>query len=131
MMKSFKGTHLDYCRAVEINKLATEVHGLNQKWWVHPATGEPIERNVGELLMLCTSELAEAMEGHRKGLQDSHLPHRSSLEVELADTIIRILDMAGGMDLDIGGAMFEKLEYNRIRADHSHEARLQEGGKKY
>jgi NTP pyrophosphatase (non-canonical NTP hydrolase) len=62
---------------------------------------------------------------------DDKLPHRKGLEVELADAMIRILDMAGGLGLDIGGALVEKLEYNSNRADHKPENRLKEGGKKY
>jgi len=33
--------------------------------------------------------------------------------------------------LDLGGALIEKLEYNRSRADHTNAARLAEGGKKF
>lgn len=81
--------------------------------------------------MLVVSELAEAMEGHRKGLRDDKLPHRAMLEVELADAVIRILDISAGLSLDIEGAVEEKMEYNRERLDHKREARLAEGGKRY
>ena len=80
--------------------------------------------------MLCVSELAEAMEGDRKDLMDDHLPHRKMLEVELADAVIRILDMSGGLGLDVAGAIAEKLEYNTERSDHKPENRAN-GGKKY
>lgn len=33
--------------------------------------------------------------------------------------------------LDLWGAIEEKLEYNKTRADHTHEERLKEGGKKF
>lgn len=89
------------------------------------------QRNVGELLMLTVSELSEAMEGHRKNLKDDKLPHRSMFEVELADTLIRLLDIAGGMGLDLGGAFAEKMAFNAQRPDHKIEARLGENGKKY
>ena len=71
------------------------------------------------------------MEGDRKNLMDDHLPHRKMIEVELADAVIRIGDLAGKLGLDLGGAIDEKLVYNRNRADHKKENRLQEGGKKY
>jgi NTP pyrophosphatase (non-canonical NTP hydrolase) len=117
--------------AGDLNALARDVHAGNARWWQDPATGAPVQRNVGELLMLCVSELAEAMEGHRKGLPDDHLPHRSMFEVEIADCVIRILDLCGGLKLDLAGAVAEKRAYNRTRADHSHEARLAPGGKRY
>jgi len=108
-----------------------EVHKLNARWWRDPATHEPIQRNVGEMLMLTVSELAEAMEGHRKGLMDDKLPNRPMFEVELADTIIRIMDMAEGLGLDLAGAWRDKLEYNAKREDHTDAHRLAPGGKKY
>lgn len=45
--------------------------------------------------MLVVSELAEAMEGDRKSLPDTHLPHHPMFDVELADAAIRLLDMIG------------------------------------
>ena len=114
-----------------INWIAVQIHTLNKTWWYDLATGEPLKRNMGEMLMLIVSELAEAMEGDRKGLKNDKLPHRLMLEVELADAVIRILDLAGGYGLDLGGAVIEKLKYNMSRADHKPENRLKEGGKKY
>jgi NTP pyrophosphatase (non-canonical NTP hydrolase) len=118
-------------RADAINVLVTEVHKANAKWWVDVNTLEPKKRNVGELLMLCVSELAEAMEGDRKNLQDDKLPHRKMLEVELVDCIIRIFDLCGGLGLDLGGAYVEKMAYNATRADHKIENRKLPGGKAY
>ena len=88
-------------------------------------------REIGTMLMLVVSEIAEAMEGDRKDLMDDHLPNRKMIEVELADAVIRIGDLAGKLGLDLGGAIDEKLAYNRNRSDHKKEAREQEGGKKY
>lgn len=111
----------------------TLIHGLNVKagWWSDLHTGEPLKRNVGELLCLVHSEISEAMEGHRKNLKDDKLPHRPMIEVELADAVIRIFDIAGGLKLDLAGALIEKLKYNQSRADHKPEARKAEGGKAY
>jgi NTP pyrophosphatase (non-canonical NTP hydrolase) len=89
------------------------------------------EREIGTLLCLVHSEISEAMEGARKDLNDDHLPDRKMFEVELADAVIRILDIAGLYNLDLGGAIQEKLAYNLSRADHKLENREREGGKKF
>lgn len=110
-------------------------------WWTNLQTGEDLTStgyprvkpsfNVAEKLMLIVSEVAEAMEGDRKTLSDDKLPHRSMLEVELADAVIRVFDLAGGMGLDVAGAIAEKLAYNANRADHKIENRRHVGGKQY
>lgn len=115
----------------DLNQLSAICHQANQKWWQDPTTGAPISRNKGELLMLIVSEIAEAMEGERKGLMDDKLPHRCMAEVELADALIRIFDYAGAYGLDLQGAFDEKMAYNMQREDHKHEARLAAGGKKW
>ena len=100
-------------------------------WYSDPATGEPKARNFGEVVALMHSELSEALEAHRKDLMDDHLPHRKGVEVEFADCIIRILDTAAALGLDVAGAIIEKNRYNRQRADHKLENRAKPGGKKF
>jgi hypothetical protein len=121
--------HLDV--AATINNLAQQVHINNKKWWVDIHTGEPLKRNVGEMLCLVHSEISEGLEGHRKNLMDDKLPHRPMLEVELADAVIRIFDIAVGLGLDLGGAYVEKNAFNAVRKDHQVEARLGTNGKAY
>lgn len=113
--------------------LTAESHGRAVKggWYTNLMTGEPKERNVAEMLCLIHSEISEAMEGHRKNLMDDKLPHRKAVEVELADALIRIGDLAGYLKLDLGGAVVEKMEYNANRADHKIENRKTDGGKSY
>lgn len=83
-------------------------------------------------LMLAVSELAEAMEGARKGLKDDKLPDCEMLEVELADCAIRVFDLAGALGYtNFGGTLARKMKFNATRADHKAENRAAEGGKKF
>jgi NTP pyrophosphatase (non-canonical NTP hydrolase) len=86
---------------------------------------------VNEKIALIHSEVSEALEGFRKDKADEHLPHRKSIEVELADAVIRIADLAGALQLDLGAAIADKMAYNAQRADHKPEARAAVGGKAF
>ncbi len=125
----------DAAIAINVNALVHFCHyqAASAGWWNDLDTGEDLrgKRNIGEMLCLIHSEISEAMEGHRKGLSDDKLPHREMFEVELADALIRICDLAGGCGLDLGGAVAEKLAYNQARADHKPENRRLDGGKAY
>ena len=83
------------------------------------------------MLMLIVSEIAEAMEAHRKSLSDDKLPHHPGLHVELVDALIRIFDLTGHLGIDVERIYQEKMAYNRNREDHTHEARLKANGKQY
>lgn len=108
-----------------VNTLIQACHGLakSRGWWNK-------ERPVPELLCLIHSEVSEALEGYRKDEMDQHLPDLKSLDVELADVVIRVFDMAGGLGIDLANAVEKKLAYNAVRSDHSLENRMKEGGKK-
>jgi len=118
-----------------LNDLVNRAHQaqVDAGWWTDINTGEDLHgrRNVGELLCLIHSEISEAMEGHRKNLMDDKLPHRKAIEVELADALIRILDLCGAMGLDLEGAFEEKMAYNKTRADHKLENRRKSDGKRF
>jgi NTP pyrophosphatase (non-canonical NTP hydrolase) len=123
--------------ASAVNLLVDTCHGASKTagWWTNLATGEPIDPRANNIvptkLCLVHSEISEAMEGDRKNLMDDKLPHRSAIEVELADAVIRIGDLAGALGLDLGGAIAEKMAYNAQRADHKPENRVAAGGKTY
>lgn len=99
--------------------------------WHTDSSGKLLDKNKGEMIALIHSEISEALEGERKGLMDTHLPNRIMPEVEMADALIRIMDYCGRWGYDIGGAVIEKLIYNANRSDHTREARMKEGGKKF
>lgn len=94
---------------IDFNAEAAIVHQNNHKWWINIHTGEPLDRNKGELLMLVVTELAEAAEGIRKNLMDDHLPHRKMAEVEIADAFIRMLDFAGGFKYELNNGILNEL----------------------
>lgn len=74
------------------------------------------ESNKAEKIALMHSELSEALEGIRDpSIMDKHCPEYTSVEIELADTIIRILDFAYQYNLRIGEAVFAKHEFNKTR----------------
>ena len=122
-----------------VNALVAAAHGASSAagWWIDPITGKDYAMSeyfpfvVGTKLMLMVSEISEAMEGHRKGLNDDKLPHRTMIEVELADAMLRIADLAGKLGCDLGGALVEKMSFNAARADHKPGARMMAGGKAY
>jgi NTP pyrophosphatase (non-canonical NTP hydrolase) len=109
--------------ALRINQIAKE-HGF----WDE-------ERNMGEMLMLAVSELAEALEEHRSGKPNVYyvhtedcaqgqeesrercncIPKPEGLAVEIADCIIRCMDTMYSLDVDIDAIVREKMRYNYNR----------------
>lgn len=111
----------------------------NAGWWTDPTTGADVRgwpdymlsMWIGTKLALIHTEVSEALEGLRKDQMDDKLPHRMMFEVELADAVIRIFDLAGGLNLDMAGAIVDKMEYNAGRQDHKMADRQKDGGKKF
>jgi NTP pyrophosphatase (non-canonical NTP hydrolase) len=86
-------------------------------WWSQP-------REFGTLIALCHSELSEALEAERENKISDKIPEFSGVEEELADTVIRILDMSAELKLDLIGALKAKMDYNDSRP-------FRHGGKKF
>jgi hypothetical protein len=128
--KNMTDEEFDAWIGIQEAQILAHTTATNAGWYKDPVTGEDIDRNFGEVVALMHSELSEALEADRKGLKDDKLPHRDGREVEFADCIIRILDTAAALGLDVAGAVIEKNRYNRQRADHKIENRAA-GGKRY
>lgn len=82
-------------QSINLNELAARIYEQNKAigWWDDP------NRCLLQTLQLVSTEVAEATEGERKDLNDDHLPARKMGEVELADTLIRTLDVAGRFNI--------------------------------
>lgn len=110
--------NLDFIRL--FNELANEVHATAREkgWWL-------AERNNGELIALCHAELSEALEALRAGNPpDDKIPEFSGAEAELADVVIRIMDMAASRQWRVGEAIVAKTKINKTRS-------IRHGGKKF
>lgn len=99
-----------------MNELAQEILEINRtNGWnvttpdVWPATGQVADvHRLGTILALIHSEVSEALEAVRH-------EDRPNFEEELADVVIRVLDLAGGLGIDLDAAVAAKLARNRER----------------
>lgn len=122
-----------------INGLAKDVYeNAKSKGFYDDAS----ERNIGEMLCLIHSEVSEALEADRKNeyakgsIQSTNEIEetkafqsqfeeqaKNTFEDELADIVIRVMDLAAYKGIDLEGHIKAKVRYNKQRP-HKH-------GKKY
>ena len=112
------GTGVEVHFQGEIKMFKEEFDKLSKMIWKnaveHGFWKEPT--NDGEKIALIHSEVSEALESLRQGNPSSNkIMEFSSLEEELADAVIRIMDYAYGKNLDLAGAILSKIEYNKSR----------------
>lgn len=86
-----------------IREVAKEIHknARAHGFWDKP-------RNFGEALALIHSEVSEALEAYRDRDDDG-------IGEELADIVIRTMDLAEGLGYDIEAEMLRKMKYNKTR----------------
>ncbi len=120
-----------------INKLATKIHANNKNKGFYEG-----EKNIGEMLCLIHSEVSEALEADRKGrytktniemvnayVNDEDFVHhfknqvKDTFEDELADVMIRVMDLAAFKGINLEEHIKAKMKYNHTR-EYKH-------GKKY
>jgi NTP pyrophosphatase (non-canonical NTP hydrolase) len=98
--------------SLNISELQKSIHQLaiEKGWWEK-------DREIPELLCLIHSEISEALEAYRvKGLEnwiENGKPE--GVAVELADAIIRILDLAEYFGFNMEKEILNKHEYNKSR----------------
>ncbi|MFC1612349.1 hypothetical protein ACFL29_00680 [Patescibacteria group bacterium] len=71
----------------------------------------PDEIIFGEKIALLHAEISEALEAYRKG----QMTGRDSVAEELADAVMRIMQLAGIYKIDLEKEILDKLEINKNR----------------
>jgi NTP pyrophosphatase (non-canonical NTP hydrolase) len=105
---------------MSINILAREIHenAVEHGWW---DCNDSLMNNIPEKLALIHSEISEALEEYRdnRNLSDVYYKEGSKkpegFPVELADAMIRIMDLAEYLHIDMRKTIETKMDYNKTR----------------
>ena len=95
----------------EFTDLQAEIHhiAVEHGWWDE-------RRSVGDIAALFHSEVSEFLEAYRHGNPMSkHCPMLTSMDEELADIVIRVMDYAEANGVDLLRAIETKTAFNRTR----------------
>lgn len=122
LVRAAGGTQTD-CRNLEaitrdtpsLLELQHKVHrNAQEKGFYDDAV--PTRSEVAMRLCLIHSEISEALEALRDdGPLSKKLPGVNLFDEELADAVIRILDLCGWLDIDLESVMIAKMDYNSRR----------------
>ena len=89
---------------------AAHLNACNKGFW------DGGQRNFGEAIGLMHSELSEALDADRNGNPpDDKIPEFNGVTAEFADTVIRIMDWAGSVNMPLGEAIVAKMLMNSNR----------------
>lgn len=116
MVSSSDPIGLKYQMHEVFRRMEEEVFRLNSsKGWFDE------ERTVGDMVALLHAEVSEILEAYRDyGMADKDRdavqePKPEGVAIEMADVLIRLLDMAKRWDINIVSAFDEKMKYNWTR----------------
>lgn len=113
---------LDYCGGFEI-----EIGIGNMNWDTNQAM--PITEDKAETILFIVSGILDLYEEKPRSEDESERGYGEGMSALIIFN--SIIAYCKKFNLDLMGAYAEKMEYNRTRADHQHEARLKEHGKKF
>lgn len=104
----------------EVKSIGTWVYEIHKNAVQHGWYDGNTAKNFGELLMLVVTEVAEVMEEYRNGrlMRENYVNEKGKMcgiPSELADIVIRVMDICGYYEIDLEQAIAEKHEYNKSR----------------